>query len=189
MGVDSGAYEAVMIVHIMCVVVGLGTVFLNGIYGAESKRLRGREGLAVFEATEKVGRVAEAFILAIPVFGIALVLMSHGEWSFSQPWIIASLALYAAAITLSFGLHLPNLRKMGGLMTELVAMSEMRPAVSGGAVPADDPAAAGAFAAAAGPPAQAIELEARGKRAGIYGASLDLAVIGLVVLMVWKPGA
>lgn len=188
MGVDSGAYDTVMVLHVMCVIIGFGGVFLNGIYGAESKRRRGREGLAVFEATERVGKIAEMFILAVPVFGIALILMSHSKWGFSQAWVIGALSIYAAAITLSFGFHLPNLRRMGGLMEELVVMSEARPAVAGGAVPADDPHAAAAIAGG-GPPPQVLELERRGKFAGIYGGTLNLAIVAVVILMIWKPGS
>ena len=188
MGVDSGAYDTVMVLHVMCVIIGFGGVFLNGIYGAESKRRRGREGLAVFEATERVGKIAEMFILAVPVFGIALILMSHSKWGFSQAWVIGALTIYAAALTVSFGLHLPNLRRMGGLMEELVVMSEARPAVAGGAVPADDPHAAAAIAGG-GPPPQALELERRGRFAGIYGGLLNLAIVAVVILMIWKPGS
>jgi len=32
------------------------------------------------------------------------------------------------------------------------------------------------------------ELEDRGKRAGIYGGTLNVIVTVIVVLMVWKPG-
>jgi len=189
MGVNSGAYDTVMVLHIMCVIVGFGGVFLNGIYGAEAKRRRGSEGLAVFEATERVGKVAEMFILAVPVFGIALILMSHSMWKFSQTWVIAALAIYTAALTLSFGFHLPNLRRMGKLMHELVSMADRAPAVSGGAVPADDPDAAAAIASAGGPPPQVLALERCGKFAGIYGGTLNLAIVAVVILMVWKPGS
>lgn len=180
MGVDSGAYDIVLVLHVMCVIVGFGTVFLNGIYGMESKRRAGREGLAVFEATERVGRVAEGFILAVPVFGIALVLMSHKVWSFSQAWVSAALAIYVVGIILSFGFHLPNLRRMGMLMHELVALSDNVPVAVGG--PAES-------APVGGPPPQVAELELRGKRAGMYGGTLNLIIISVVILMVWKPGS
>jgi uncharacterized membrane protein len=188
-GVDSAAYDTVLVLHVMCVIIGFGGVFLNGIYGAEAKRRSGREGLAVFEATERVGRVAEGFILAVPVFGIALVLMSHSEWRFSQAWVAASLAIYGAAIVLSFGFHLPNLRRMGGLMHELVSPPSAVPAVAGGSVPTDDTQAAAAIQSAAGPPPQVADLERRGKRAGLYGATLNLAIVAVVILMIWKPGS
>ena len=187
MGVDSGAYDTVLVLHVMCVIIGFGGVFLNGIYGAEAKRRKGAEGLAVFEATERVGKVAEVFILAVPVFGISLILMSHSKWSFSQAWVIAALTIYALALTLSFGVHLPNLRRMGRLMHELVHMHHAPAPVSGGAVPTDDAHAAAAIAG--GPPPQVLQLERCGKLAGICGGTLDLAVIAVVVLMVWKPGS
>ncbi|HLX89296.1 MAG TPA: hypothetical protein VKR22_12675 [Acidimicrobiales bacterium] len=189
MGVDSGAYDTVMVLHIMCVIIGFGGVFLNAIYGAEAKRRQGSEGLAVFEATERVGKVAEVFILAVPVFGISLVLMSHSKWAFSQTWVAAGLAIYAVALTLSFGFHLPNLKRMGGLMHELVAMAHAQKSVAGGAVPTEDEHAAAAIAAAGGPPPQVIELQRCGKLAGIYGGTLNLAIIAVVILMVWKPGS
>lgn len=187
MGVDSGAYDTVLVLHVMCVIIGFGGVFLNGIYGAESKRRGGSEGLAVFEATERVGKIAEFFILAVPVFGIALILMSHSQWRFSQAWVIAALVIYSGALALSFGVHLPNLRRMGGLMKELVAMAEGRPHVAGGSVPVDDPHAAEAIGA--GPPMQVMQLQRCGQLAGICGGALDLAIIAVVILMVWKPGA
>src|SRR5215472_204693 len=170
-GVGSGSYDTVMVLHVMCVIIGFGGVFLNGIYGGEAKRRKGAEGLAVFEATEKVGKVAEFFILAVPVFGIALILMSHSMWRFSQTWVIAALAIYGAALVLSFGFHLPNLRQMGGLMNELIAMAKAPPQVSGGSVASDDPQAAAAIAASGGPPPQVIDLQRCGKLAGIYGGT------------------
>ena len=189
MGVNTGGYDTVMVLHIMCVIIGFGGVFLNGIYGAEAKRRPGREGLAVFQATERVGKVAEFFILAVPVFGIALILMSHSQWRFSQTWVVAALAIYGAALVLSFGLHLPNLRRMGGLMHELVGKADAPPAVAGGAVPADDEHAAAAIAASGGAPPQVVELQRCGKLAGVYGGTLNLAIVAVVILMVWKPGS
>jgi uncharacterized membrane protein len=189
MGVGSGAYDTVMVLHVMCVIIGFGGVFLNGIYGSEAKRRRGREGLAVFEATERVGKVAEVFILAVPVFGIALILMSHSQWRFSQAWVVAALAIYGTALVLSFGFHLPNLRRMGGLMGDLVALSEKPPAIAGGAVPTDDAQASAAIVETSGPPPHVAELERRGVRAGFYGGTLNLAIVAVVILMIWKPGS
>jgi uncharacterized membrane protein len=178
-----------MVLHILCVIIGFGGVMLAGVYGGEAKRRRGPEGLAVFEATEKVGKIAEGFIIAVPFFGIALVLMSHKEWTFSQTWVMAAIAIYVVAITVSFTMHLPNLRRMGELMKELIAMGPPPAAVSGGAVPEEDMHAASAAAAVGGPPPQAVELEARGKRAAMLGGFLNLAVVAVVILMVWKPGS
>ena len=61
---------------------------------------------------------------------------------------------------------------MGVLMRELV---DAGPPPAGGAAPA-------------GPPPQAVELAALGQRVGVTGAFLDIMVIVILVLMVWKPG-
>jgi len=47
---------------------------------------------------------------------------------------------------------------------------------------------AGAAAGAAERPPQVAELEARGQRAGLFGGILNLLLVAVVVLMVWKPG-
>ena len=41
---------------------------------------------------------------------------------------------------------------------------------------------------AGGPPPQVVEMEALGKRVGLLGATLNLSVVVILVLMIWKPG-
>ena len=157
----------------MTAIIGIGGVFLLGLFGREAGARKGIQGQAIAETAYKVGHVAEFFIYAIPIFGIALLFMSttngnHVYW-FDQTWVSLALLLYIGAIGFSHGVHLPNLRKMNALMAELNA---------GGPPPAG----------AAGPPPQAVELEQRGKRAAMNGAILNVTVTIIVILMVWKPG-
>ena len=51
-------------------------MFLNAVYGAQAKARRGPEGLAIVQANFKATEIAQYFIYAIPIFGIALVFMS-----------------------------------------------------------------------------------------------------------------
>jgi hypothetical protein len=60
---------------------------------------------------------------------------------------------------------------MGGLMEELKAMG---------------PPPAGA--APSGPPPQVAQMEALGQRLAIGGTFLDLLLVVIVGIMVWKPG-
>ena len=168
--ISSGGYRAVLILHITTVVIGIGGVFLLGLFGREAGARKGVEGQAIAEAAYKVGEVAEYFIYAIPVFGIALLFMSghHLLW-FDQTWVWLGLILYVFAVGFSQAVHLPNLRVMNRLMAELNA---------GGPPPAG----------ASGPPPQAVELEALGKRAAMNGAVLNVTGVAIFVLMVWKPG-
>ena len=111
--------------HILTVIIGLGTVFLNAIYGAQAKSRRGPDGLAIAQANLKVTEIAQYFIYAIPIFGIALVFMSKTDgidiYKFDQTWIWLSLVLYIVALGLSHGLLLPAVKRMQVLMGEVIA--------------------------------------------------------------------
>ena len=170
MGTNSGIYKFVLVLHILAVIVGFGSVFLMGVFGAKAKARGGREGAAIGEAAFEVGRDwSEWFIYAVPVLGIVLVLLSDDEIRFSEAWISWSFLLYIASLGITHALHLPNLRRMNQLAAELAA----------GAPPG---------AGSGGPPPQVAELDARGKRAAAVGAALNLTMIVILFLMVWQPG-
>lgn len=176
--VDSDAYKIVLILHILAVVVGIGGVMLNGLYGAQAKARKGPEGLAIAEANFGVSKIAEYVIYTIPLFGIGLVFMSKTDgtrvYDFDQTWVWLSIVLYVVAIGISHGVMIPAEKKMHTLMRELNAMG---PPPAGGPPPG-----------AGGPPPQVVQLEALGKRLGAGGATLNLLAVVLIVLMVWKPG-
>ena len=157
--------------HIFCAIVGFGAVYLNALYGRQIQKHKGREGLAIYEANFQVSGIGQFFIYGVFVFGILLVLVSDDVWEFSQTWVWLAIVLYIVGIGVSHGVLLPAVKRMGVLMRELV---------DAGPPPAG--------AAPAGPPPQAVELEGLGKRVGASGAFLDVLMIVILALMVWKPG-
>lgn len=167
MGTNSGGYIAMLVLHIVSAIIGFGAVMLNGFYAIESRNRKGAEGLAISEANHKVTMIGLIFMLLVPVFGLAMIGMSDSQWKFSQTWLVAAIPLYVAAMVVALAVHLPNVNRMIGLQRELVTASP----------------------GAGGPPPQVAELEARGKRAAAMGGFLNLSIIMIVVLMVWKPGA
>ncbi len=172
MGTDSGLYKLLLVLHFLTIIIGFGPIVLAGVFGTKAKARPGREGQAIAEATFEVTEEwAEKFVYAAPVFGILLVLVSDDAWKFSQTWISLAFLVYFLAIGVLHGAHKPNLRRMNALMAELQA----------GAPPAG--------ATAGGAPAQVAELELRGKRAAMVGGFLNLLLVALLVLMIWKPGA
>jgi uncharacterized membrane protein len=171
MGIDSTGYKIVLLLHILCAIVGFGTVILNGLYGREAKRRPGPGGLAITEANLAVSVIAEYFIYAVFVFGLALVGMSDKAWKFSQTWIWLAVVLYVIGIGVSHGVLFPAAKKMKSLATELVA---------GGPPPADAPP---------GPPPQVAQMTELGKRLGAASTFLHLLLVVILVLMIWKPGA
>jgi hypothetical protein len=167
---DNGLYKFVLILHILCAIIGFGAVFLNGIYGQQMKvRMmsgRGAEAIGIFEANLKVSMIGEYFIYAVFVFGFAVLGLSDSFFKFSQTWVWLSVVLYVVGLGLSHGVLMPTVKRMGVLMHEMV----------------DGPPPVG------GPPPQAVEMEALGKKLGVVGPTLNLILIAILFLMVWKPG-
>jgi uncharacterized membrane protein len=168
LGLNSGIYKFLLVLHLVAVVVGFGGVVLNGLYGARAKRAGGREGLAISETNFWITeRVAEPAIYAVFVLGLLLIWASDGQWEFDQKWISFSMLLYIIGIALSHAVMRPALKRMNALQAEL--------------------AAAGPAPGAAGPPPQVAELESLGQRVGAVGAALNVLLVVIIALMVWKP--
>jgi len=170
-GSETALYKIVLIGHILTAIVGIGTVFLNGLYGAESKKRPGPGGLAISQANYRVSMVAENFIYAVLVLGLLLVWLSDGQWTFSQTWVWLSVVLFVISLGVSHGFLLPRVRRMNALGEELAA---------GGPPPEGAPG---------GPPPQVAMMEALGKQVGAASGVLHLMTLALLYLMVFKPGA
>lgn len=158
MGVDSGIYELVLVLHILAVVIGFGGMFIAGFYGTEARKRPGREGLAVDEVTLKVtGMIPSVAVVLVPVFGILLVLMSDDLWKFSEAWVSVSFLLYIVLMGLATGVQVPAIRKMVAL----------RQGAEG---------------------AQSIEMQALSRKAATVGAVVNVLWVIVLFLMVFKPG-
>jgi uncharacterized membrane protein len=166
-------YDLLLLLHIFAAIVGFGTVFFNGLYGAQAKQRPGPGGVAIGEANFAVTMVAEWFIYSVPITGILLVL-AQGDfeiWKFSQLWVWLSIVLYVVALGISHGSQIPASRRMNELSKELAA-----------AGPPPEGAPPG------GPRPLGVDMVALGKRLGAGGAALSLLLVAILVLMVWKPG-
>lgn len=171
---DTLGYRILLFLHILSAIIGFGAVFLNGVYGARIRAYaqsgKAREASAVaetnFYVSEKVGLV---FIYLVVVFGLGLVGMSDGVFDFGQTWVWLALLLYVIAVGLSHSVLQPNVKRMNVLMAEMAGMPD----------PAGPPS---------GPPPQAAELAERGRMVGITGTTLDIMMMVILGLMIWKPG-
>jgi uncharacterized membrane protein len=170
--INSGTYKLVLALHILAAIVGFGGVFLNALYGQQAKSRRGREGLAIAEANYLVSNIAEFVIYGVFIFGILLVLLSDEVWTFGQFWIWSSIALFIIGLGVAHAVLRPNVRRMNALMAELAEM---------GSPPMGD--------SPGGPPPQVSELEERGQRVGLAGTTLNVIVVLILFLMIWKPGS
>jgi hypothetical protein len=118
-GLTGWVYLTLLSLHLLCVIVGFGGVILNGIWGSAQSRLTGEPAAALGAPLETVSKIAELFILAVPVFGVATLLTSGGVYTFRAPWVSASLALYVVGLVVSFGMLQPAARKLGPLTATL----------------------------------------------------------------------
>jgi uncharacterized membrane protein len=160
----SDAYNVVKVLHILCAIVGFGGVMLNGLYSAQAKRRGGREAVAIGESVYRVSLIAEYFVYAVFVLGIALVAMGNNLFDFGQTWIWVSTALYVVGLGLSHGVLRPRVKRLNALMVEVAA----------GAGPSND--------------TQAAQLEGLRKQLATTEAALNLLLVVILVLMVFKPG-
>jgi uncharacterized membrane protein len=164
----SDTFDIVLVLHILCAIVGFGAVFLNGLYGQQAKSRKGAEGLAIAEANELVSRVGEYFIYAVFLLGVLLVLIGDPVITFGKTFVWLSMTLYVIAMGISRGLLIPRVKRLIALQRELVS--------------------SGPPATGSGPPPQVLEMEKVGKQLGMYGAILNVMLVVILVLMVFKPG-
>lgn len=167
LGLQSGIYKLLLLLHILSVVFGIGTVVLNGLYAAQASKRQGPPGRAVSEANFAVSNVAEYVIYTIPLWGILLVLASDDAWSFSDTWIWLSLVLFVISLGVSHGVLIRGHKKINALLLEM----EQGPPPAGG------------------PPPQVAQITVLGKQQAAAGMFLDLMVVVFIALMIWKPGS
>ncbi|MGO8870286.1 MAG: DUF2269 family protein [Acidimicrobiales bacterium] len=88
-------YDIVLLAHVLAALVGFGTIVVAGVC-ALALRQRGpsTESLRRYyrPGINWTGRI----LFLVPVLGIALILMSQGDWSFSDAWVTIGLMLWAA---------------------------------------------------------------------------------------------
>lgn len=160
-------YRFLLLLHLVLVIVGFGSSFVYPALASRARKLAPAEGYAINHAALGLSKGLTTYpIWAGGATGIILVGVSE-QWEFSQAWVSIAFVLFFAAALFAWFVHTPNLNKMDALQAELVA---------GGASPGQG-----------GPPPQVVELQARGKRAGMYGGLLHLAFVLLVIDMIWKP--
>ncbi|MEA3056638.1 MAG: putative integral rane protein [Actinomycetota bacterium] len=108
---EFGYYELLLVIHLLTVVVGIGSVVLNGVYGAQAKKAGPNGGNAIVRANFEVTKIAEIFIYLIPVTGILMVLKSDA-FDFSDTWVWLSIVLYVIAVGNAHMNLIPGAKKM-----------------------------------------------------------------------------
>jgi uncharacterized membrane protein len=188
------AYDLVLLAHVLTAAVGLGAVVLAGAYawallrsgpGSEAVRRYYRPGV------NWAGRV----LFLVPVLGVALMGMSHGDWSFSDGWILMGLVLWMGVAVVAEMALWPAERRLQQVVVGGAEGSAAGPdagratppvEVGAGAEPhAGAEREAGRLSGARSEPGS--ELRSECLRVTGMSAALSLALVGAAVLMVAKP--
>lgn len=89
----SAAYDLVLLAHVLSAAVGLGAVVVAGLYAVALRR-SGPESPPVRRYYRPGVNWAGRVLFLVPVFGVALIAMSQGDWSFSDGWVTVGLVAW-----------------------------------------------------------------------------------------------
>jgi uncharacterized membrane protein len=106
-GGSHGLFDVLVVLHVICAVVGFGSLALSGVYGFTSRHPAGPE--AVEEARRyfrSPGRL-ELAVLAVPVFGVAALGVQPGGGGLGQLWALLALGIWLTVTIVLIGVIRP----------------------------------------------------------------------------------
>jgi len=93
------AFDVVLLAHIGCVLVGLGSVVVSGVQGRRLLAGPAEVPPSVRRYYRPGANWAGRTLYGVPVLGFALVAMSGGYYRLADGWVIAGLVLFGVAAT------------------------------------------------------------------------------------------
>jgi hypothetical protein len=112
---DGPAFDVVLILHVGCVVVGLTTTVVGAVNAARLRTL-------LSTATPLPDTVRRYFrpgvnwagrsMYGIPIFGFALLGLSHGAYGLGDGWVVGGLAIFVGVVLLAEGALWPAERRL-----------------------------------------------------------------------------
>jgi hypothetical protein len=112
---DGPAFDVVLILHVGCVVVGLTTTVASALTAARLRTLL-RTATPLPDAVRRYFRPgvdwAGRSIYGIPIFGFALLGLSHGAYGLRDGWVVGGLAIFVGVVLLAEGALWPAERRL-----------------------------------------------------------------------------
>jgi len=113
------AFDVVLILHVVCAVVGLGTVVVSAVQAGRFRTVASGQlpsGVRSYFApgVNWAGRA----LYGVPVFGFVLVGMSDGFFDVGDGWILWGLVLWVAAIWAAEALLWPAERRVKAVLAD-----------------------------------------------------------------------
>jgi len=173
----SAGYDVILLAHVLAAAVGLGALAIAGA-NAWALRRSGPDPEPIRRYYRPGVNWAGRVLFLVPVLGLALMAMSHGDWSFSDGWIEIGLTLWAL-VAVSAEMYLwPAERRLQAAVSRLTALSP----VDGGGDGAADAAGGSRPEGEDG-----TDLGAECLRVVVLASTLSVALVVAAVVMVAKP--
>ncbi len=160
-------YTSLLLLHVLCAVVGFGTVVVTGVQAARARRgssVPGAEGVQRYfrPGVNWAGRA----LYGVPVFGFCLIGASQGAFGAADGFVVIGLALWLTAALVAEAVVWPGERRIQVQLPEIWAQGENGfPGVHGAAA--------------------ALDRECR--RVAVSAAALAVLFVAATVIMVGKP--
>jgi hypothetical protein len=132
---DGPAFDVVLILHVGCVVVGLTTTVVGAVNAARLRTLLST-ATALPDAVRLYFRPGVNWVgrslYGIPIFGFALLGLSHGAYGLGDGWVMGGLAIFVGVVLLAEGVLWPAERRLQVSLPALVG--DAAGGAAGGAV-------------------------------------------------------
>ena len=118
--VPTGAvYTILLMLHVLCAVVGFGTMVATGVQAARARRGPGASGADGVRRYFRPGvNWAGRTLYGVPVFGFALIQASQGAFSSGDGFVVVGLLVWLAASLLAEGVLWPGERRIQAELPE-----------------------------------------------------------------------
>jgi uncharacterized membrane protein len=121
----NAVYDLVLLAHVLTALGGLGAVVVAGAYALALHRAG--------PASEPVRRYYRPgvnwpgrVIFLVPVFGVVLVVMSHGDWKFSDGWLTTGLILWVFIAVVAEMVLWPAERRIQAAVSDSSSVPSLR---------------------------------------------------------------
>lgn len=154
-----------LILHVLAVIIGLGSSFAFPIIGSYAARHPEAGGAMAHLGHELETRIVLPIATVIPLFGTALIFAGHYDlWK--STWLLIAISLFIITYGFAVFVQHPNSVRL------IKAVDAMPPGPPPPGV--------------TGPPP---EIAAITKRLQLGGMFLSVLIIAIAVLMMWRPGS
>ncbi len=184
------AYDIILLAHVLSAAVGLVALAIAGA-NAWALRRSGPDPEPIRRYYRPGVNWAGRVLFLVPVLGLSLMAMSHGDWSFSEGWIMVGLTLWVL-VAVAAELYLwPAERRLQVAVSALTALAPVdndgEAGGTGGATPDSGPRAAAEPGGLAREGEDGSGLRAECLRVAVVAATLCAVLIVAAVIMVAKP--